>query len=351
MNDQLDIPIPEIAEDQGSYPEVEKQLSYYRDFLGSHVDMSMKMFTIFNYLFGLGLLVATIEYFFVLEYFIPVQNDTIRITRSIQIGITFGLGSWLVDWTALQFHPKILGQYKGTIFAYLLTSALGYLLCSLGYGLSSVLLKEDFNGTFYLVECFMAAHIWILNLLLTLHQKSRQQLSYDFKMVEEINMSLIQRLQKLRIGADLIISRESQDQGLGQAVKQTHDRESQSITVSNSGTTEVIKVDEVSHISSEGNYCRIFLVRGNQSHEIYVRMTMKKASEKFPSDQFIQIHRSHIINFKHIIKIKKGQKWQIHLAPHGEQILPISRNRLPMILPIVKNHLNQEKLNQVFPIH
>jgi len=69
-----------------------------------------------------------------------------------------------------------------------------------------------------------------------------------------------------------------------------------------------IKISSITHICPVGNYSRITTLEGKCS---LVLKTLKQWLEELPSNHFIRIHRSCIINIDHIDRIEKKP-----MAPH-----------------------------------
>ena len=61
-----------------------------------------------------------------------------------------------------------------------------------------------------------------------------------------------------------------------------------------------INFDDILHIESMDDYCRIFLTSGKP---VLTLMTLKKLVELLPSSQFMRVHRSYIIALNKIEKI------------------------------------------------
>ncbi|RQO31913.1 hypothetical protein DBR32_03660 [Taibaiella sp. KBW10] len=75
--------------------------------------------------------------------------------------------------------------------------------------------------------------------------------------------------------------------------------EEENIIVSNRNGFQVLKIEDISHLEAEGSYCIIWL--GNGEHVTSSR-NMRKISELLKhSTDFIKVHKSYIINKKHIV--------------------------------------------------
>jgi two-component system LytT family response regulator len=90
-----------------------------------------------------------------------------------------------------------------------------------------------------------------------------------------------------------------------------------------------IKVKEINMILAKGNYATISLDDGN---EITAYGLIKLWEDKLPTEHFIRIHRSTIVNLNNVIKIEKGtyDTGLLYLKGVG-QPLEISRNYFSLI--------------------
>ncbi|MEX1221771.1 MAG: LytTR family DNA-binding domain-containing protein [Idiomarina sp.] len=84
------------------------------------------------------------------------------------------------------------------------------------------------------------------------------------------------------------------------------------------GTIAVIRVAEIISLSAAGNYVEIFFKEGRLLH----RATLQSLLRRMP-EQFVQIHRSHVINLHHLklVQSELGRYTECVMAD-GQQ-LPI----------------------------
>lgn len=66
-----------------------------------------------------------------------------------------------------------------------------------------------------------------------------------------------------------------------------------------------INISNIRYVEAMSEYLRIYLV--DYSRPIIVLMSMKKMEERLPSRSFMRVHRSYIINLKHIKEISKNR--------------------------------------------
>lgn len=86
-----------------------------------------------------------------------------------------------------------------------------------------------------------------------------------------------------------------------------------------------IDLDEILYLEATGN-CIRFVAKGR---EILTRMTIKEALELLPKEQFIQVHRSFIIN---LFQVDKMEKHQIVIS---KNTIPVSSSFLPVVRKII----------------
>lgn len=105
---------------------------------------------------------------------------------------------------------------------------------------------------------------------------------------------------------------------------------------------EVAKInpDEISHITVEDHYCRIFIKQREGVKDYFVKIALKEILSQLSGDRFVQIHRSHVINLAHISRLQKEARSYQLILGHDEHALPISRYRLSHILPRLQEFLS-----------
>ena len=97
------------------------------------------------------------------------------------------------------------------------------------------------------------------------------------------------------------------------------------ITLKVSNTFHLLKKDEISHASSEGNYTTIFII---DKKPLIISKNLKKIQEEYLfSHPFTRIYQSHIININHIASLSK----KIVKLKNGVE-LPVSKQAYPKLL-------------------
>ncbi len=94
-----------------------------------------------------------------------------------------------------------------------------------------------------------------------------------------------------------------------------------------------IPLADVTHITVEDHYCRINYSIGNDLKNTMIRLPLKEMLLKLPQDHFIKIHRSHVVNIIHVLRLKKeGRDNKVVIRNTGVE-LPVSRSRFKHISP------------------
>ena len=96
-----------------------------------------------------------------------------------------------------------------------------------------------------------------------------------------------------------------------------------------------IAIEHITHIEAMSEYLRITC--DDKERPVIVLLSMKKIEEHLPSNQFMRIHRSFIINLKKISEIKKN-----HVVIEGDISLPIGDNYKDSFM----NYLNSKILTK-----
>lgn len=101
-----------------------------------------------------------------------------------------------------------------------------------------------------------------------------------------------------------------------------------------------IQISQIGHVTVEDHYLRIFYQKEGDVQNALIRMSLKDFSAVLPTSQFIQIHRSHIINLEQIAGIKRAGRNVRVRTKHGDFELPVSRYRYPQVLPEMEKYLH-----------
>ena len=101
--------------------------------------------------------------------------------------------------------------------------------------------------------------------------------------------------------------------------------EMKKIAVAEGGSCRFIDIDDVLVIQSDGDYCRIFTSDGTY----YQHLSLKTFSLRFPSSALVRVHKSFIVNLRHIRKTIRTGSDQLTLLLDHDQVppVPVSRRR------------------------
>ena len=91
-----------------------------------------------------------------------------------------------------------------------------------------------------------------------------------------------------------------------------------------------INVQNITYIEGLKDYIKIYLE--DQPKAILSLMRMRSLEEYLPSDQFMRIHRSYIVNMKKIDQVERG-----HII-FGKNYIPISENCRDAVFEFINKH-------------
>jgi len=88
-----------------------------------------------------------------------------------------------------------------------------------------------------------------------------------------------------------------------------------------------VPLADITHITVEDHYCRVNYSTGNGLKSKMIRLPLQEMLLKLPQDHFIKIHRSHVVNAAHVLRLrKKGRDYKVVMRNAGVE-LPVSRSR------------------------
>ncbi|MGM0377436.1 MAG: LytR/AlgR family response regulator transcription factor [Bacteroidota bacterium] len=102
--------------------------------------------------------------------------------------------------------------------------------------------------------------------------------------------------------------------------KESPVKESTEIFIKNNGSLVRIKYDDILWIEALENY--VVLNTFNEKYTIH--FTMKAISDKMPTDKFMRIHRSFIVNFSKIKVIEDNSV--VIMTGNGSKVIPIGKS-------------------------
>ena len=98
------------------------------------------------------------------------------------------------------------------------------------------------------------------------------------------------------------------------------------IRLHDGNTKHILPVNEISFIQAEHVYVKVFNKDGNY---ILHRSTLKDILSKLPINQFIQTHRSFVVNIRHI------SSWDANFIYIGKHEIPMSRSKKKEVLEML----------------
>jgi len=92
-------------------------------------------------------------------------------------------------------------------------------------------------------------------------------------------------------------------------------------------TVRLIAVEDVDYLRSDAKYTVVAWRDGGKPAEAVVRLPLKELLEQLDATQFVQVHRSVVVNLRSIRHVKRqdNETAEIHLKGRDE-VLPVSRN-------------------------
>jgi len=95
------------------------------------------------------------------------------------------------------------------------------------------------------------------------------------------------------------------------------------LPICENGVFYFISADQVFAIGSDGNYCRIF----TSNRKFFLLMSLKTVLQRLSTPDFFRVHKSFIVNLKHIQKIDCTAEGRTHIFFDNPAIpkVPVSR--------------------------
>ncbi len=260
--------------------------------------------------------------------------------KGLTVGLYFGLGNLIA---AELRYRLIRGLEQKGVYLWEL-----WLVSLAGYTLGHVLFfsaegwfvthafSDIIDVPLALKIYVQALPIWFLVCLVIFNYYGKQYLAEELVRVEEINRLL-----------DENPGRFVKEKGPGTETKpiiaeQGNGGSNSILCLENSQSA--IPLPNISHISVEEHYCRIFTKNEEgRLDSIEVRSPLKELLKQLPVSSFMQVHRSHVVNLAYVTHIdKRYSTYEVSLN-NGETRLPLSRRRTVEILPKLEQSLGLAK--------
>ncbi len=106
------------------------------------------------------------------------------------------------------------------------------------------------------------------------------------------------------------------------------------IPVADTDGIELISCDDIIYLKSDSNYCELKLT-GNRKK--VASKTLKYFEEILPSNRFLRIHKSYIINIQLVKKYLKRDGGELVMV--NNDVLPVSKNNRSEVLKLIQSYL------------
>jgi DNA-binding LytR/AlgR family response regulator len=83
-----------------------------------------------------------------------------------------------------------------------------------------------------------------------------------------------------------------------------------------------IIIEDIYYLEADRNYCQVF----TKNNTYLLVNTLKNMEDKLPTEIFQRIHRSYIVNIKHVNEVAQN-----HITVEGK-ILPLSKELRPELM-------------------
>lgn len=109
------------------------------------------------------------------------------------------------------------------------------------------------------------------------------------------------------------------------------------LTIQNQDQDLAIPISRITHVTVEDHYCRLFQNQGGEIKSVFLRMPLQGLEEKLPAGQFARIHRSYLVNLRHVRGWRMVQGQRHLVMDNGIEDLPISRHRYGKLKHLLKS--------------
>lgn len=112
-------------------------------------------------------------------------------------------------------------------------------------------------------------------------------------------------------------------------------KKNKKIAISSLESVKFVAVDQIIRIEAERSYCRIIL---SDKHQILSSKNMHHYELMLTEQNFVKIHRSHIINLDYVDTVLKSNGGFVKLN-NGDEV-PISRRKKDYFLQVIEQNLS-----------
>jgi len=146
----------------------------------------------------------------------------------------------------------------------------------------------------------------------------RYQFSQELAALKKLNL----QLQAVNSGAE----------SLENKAKENQHSDTPKFVFSHKGKNICLDPVLIVRVESNENYCHVFTAPNEEQSEYgyMVRITLTDVIKQLPEHLFLQVHRSHIVNFTYVSALERqGRNYQLQLT-NGASV-PVSRSRIKQI--------------------
>ncbi|MEO5909413.1 MAG: LytTR family DNA-binding domain-containing protein [Pelobium sp.] len=111
----------------------------------------------------------------------------------------------------------------------------------------------------------------------------------------------------------------------------TKEREIKKITIPNSTGFKIFNLSEIIYLEADSNYCIFHLINGER---VIASKPLKDYEEILTANNFIRVHKSHIINTDYLKEYKNNNG--LHVKLINDIVIQVSRRRISEFLDKVK---------------
>lgn len=112
------------------------------------------------------------------------------------------------------------------------------------------------------------------------------------------------------------------------------------LTVDVDKKTINIPYENISHVTVEDHYSTIHVLKNGDLSAVFARISLKSLMQSLPKELFFQIHRSHLINVRHVFDYC-GKRRRITMVGEQQTTLPVSRYRLAGLETVLKTRMRE----------
>lgn len=104
------------------------------------------------------------------------------------------------------------------------------------------------------------------------------------------------------------------------------------LTLKQKGVEFALVAESITRIQVDENYCHVWVKTGDHTDgkRYIMRMTLAEVLGQLPAAMFMQVHRSHVVNLRQLLKlVRKGRSHELQLS-NGDSV-PVSRTRIKQV--------------------